>query len=83
LFIQALFAALENARDIITGLDMQQRLQLSRRSVIRGIAAGTLTALARNALAQSSDIVPFRYAAPDAALADLRQRLLNTRLPRG
>jgi hypothetical protein len=37
----------------------------------------------RGAVAREPEIVPFRYAASDAALADLKQRLRHTRLPDG
>lgn len=60
-------------------------LGLSRRSVVMGMLAGTLAAqsFTRSAFARSPDIVPFRHAASDEALADLKQRLRNTRLPIG
>jgi pimeloyl-ACP methyl ester carboxylesterase len=62
--------------------------QLTRRTMLAtSAAAGLSVALAGSAVAESNDggepiaIRPFRVNMPEAALADLRQRLSQTRLP--
>jgi pimeloyl-ACP methyl ester carboxylesterase len=56
---------------------------ISRRTAIGGLAAGLLAApaVARNAFALSSELVPFKYTARPEDLADLKARLRNVRLP--
>lgn len=58
---------------------------LSRRTVSHGLAAAVFASplLKGYARAGSPALVPFRYAARDEALVDLKQRLRNTRLPDG
>lgn len=57
---------------------------IARRDVIAALAVCvTAPFVVRHAFAGEGDIVPFRYAASDDALADLKQRLRRTRLPDG
>src|SRR5437899_720762 len=64
---------------------MERKDRISRRSVATCLAAGLLAApsFMRSAFALPPGIVPFRHVARDEALADLKQRLRNTRLPEG
>jgi pimeloyl-ACP methyl ester carboxylesterase len=64
---------------------MERKDRISRRSVATCLAAGLLAApsFMRSAFALSPGTVPFRHVARDEALADLKQRLRNTRLPEG
>src|SRR5437763_1459629 len=57
----------------------------SRRSAMGGVAGGlgAMPGLMRKAFALSSEVVPFRYTASDKALADLKERVRNRRLPEG
>jgi pimeloyl-ACP methyl ester carboxylesterase len=62
------------------------RPELSRRSVLRGLAAAAIaaTGLARagRAFANAGPVItPFRYRAPASALDDLKRRLAQTRWP--
>jgi pimeloyl-ACP methyl ester carboxylesterase len=58
------------------------RAALARRDVIAVLALGVAAPfVVRGAVAREPGIVPFRYAANDDALADLKQRLRHTRLP--
>jgi pimeloyl-ACP methyl ester carboxylesterase len=66
--------------------DVTPRVEVSRRSILRGLAAtaaGT-TGLARAAQVfanPAAAITPFRYRAPASALDDLKRRLAQTRWP--
>jgi epoxide hydrolase len=55
---------------------------ISRRGALLG-AASAFTAQSFGAVGASAEIVPFRYSAHADALADLKRRLRNTRLPDG
>src|SRR5262249_53518607 len=66
--------------------DVMSRSELSRRSMLRGLAATVFAATgpARATLAfadASPAITPFSYRAPASALDDLKRRLAQTRWP--
>jgi epoxide hydrolase len=58
------------------------RVGISRRGAFLG-AVSAFAAVSFGAFGASTAIVPFRYAAPEDTLADLKRRLHNTRLPDG
>jgi epoxide hydrolase len=65
--------------------DVTPRAEVSRRSILRGLAttAAAATGLARagQVFANPAAITPFQYRAPASALDDLKRRLAQTRLP--
>jgi epoxide hydrolase len=65
--------------------DVTPRAEVSRRSILRGLAttATAATGLARagQVFANPAAITPFQYRAPASALDDLKRRLAQTRLP--
>jgi pimeloyl-ACP methyl ester carboxylesterase len=67
-------------------IDVTNRAEVSRRSVVRGLVATAVmtTGLARVAHAfadAGTALTPFRYRAPASALEDLERRLVQTRWP--
>ena len=67
-------------------IDVTNRAEVSRRSVVRGLVATAVmtTGLARvgHAFADAGTaLTPFRYRAPASALEDLKRRLVQTRWP--
>jgi len=63
--------------------DVTRQPELSRRSMLRGLALTTFaaTGLARAGFAADRAITPFSYRAPASALDDLKRRLAQTRWP--